>query len=86
MSGLTRHFRQSIEVHETKNLKLEAKHQGVSINQLSNYLLAVQLTQLETLYALESRLEKKSIPYLKERVKHILEKVPGRQVPAWDRQ
>jgi len=49
-----------------KKLELEAKHQGVSINQLSNYLLAVQLTQLETLYALESRLEKKSIPHLKE--------------------
>jgi hypothetical protein len=68
-----------------KKLELEAKNQGVSINQLSNYLLAVQLTQLETLYALESRLEKKSIPELKERVRHILEKVPGRQVPAWDR-
>ncbi len=68
-----------------KKLELEAKHQGVSINQLSNYLLAVQLTQLETLYALESRLEKKSIPQLKERVRHILEKVPGKQVPAWDR-
>ena len=69
-----------------KKLELEAKHPGVSINQLSNYLLAVQLTQLETLYALESRLEKKSIPQLKERVKYILEKTPGRQVPAWDRQ
>ena len=69
-----------------KKLELEAKNQGVSINQLSNYLLAVQLTQLETLYALESRLEKKSIPELKERVRHILEKVPGRQVSAWDRQ
>ena len=68
-----------------KKLELEAKNQGVSINQLSNYLLAVQLTQLETLYALESRLEKKSIPELKERVRHILGKVPGRQVPAWDR-
>ena len=68
-----------------KKLELEAKHQGVSINQLSNYLIAVQLTQLETLYALESRLEKKSIPQLKERVRHILEKVPGKQVPAWDR-
>ena len=68
-----------------KKLELEAKNQGVSINQLSNYLLAVQLTQLETLYALESRLEKKSIPELKERVQHILGKVPGRQVPAWDR-
>jgi len=86
MSGLTRHFRESIEVHETQNLKLEAKHQGVSINRLSNYLLAVQLTQLETLYALESQLEKKSILHLKERIKHILEKIPGRQVSAWDRQ
>jgi len=67
-------------------LELEAKYQGVSVNQLSNYLLAVQLTQLETLSALELRLEKKSIPQLKEKVKHILENVPGRQVPAWDRQ
>ena len=45
-----------------KKLELEAKHQGVSINQLSNYLLTVQLTQLETLYALESRLEKNLSP------------------------
>ena len=45
-----------------KKLELEAKNQGVSINQLSNYLLAVQLTQLETLYALESRLEKNLSP------------------------
>lgn len=61
-----------------------AKYQGTSLNQLSNYLLTTQLTQLETLSALETRLSNKSIPDLKEKVRNILEKVPDRPVPEWD--
>ncbi|UCH96231.1 MAG: toxin-antitoxin system HicB family antitoxin [Candidatus Aminicenantes bacterium] len=58
-----------------KRLERQAKYQGTSIN---------QLTQLETLSSLESKLSKKSIPDLKKKVKDILEKIPDRPVPEWD--
>ncbi len=32
-----------------RRLEREAKYQGVSLNQLTNYMLTVQLTQLETI-------------------------------------
>lgn len=67
-----------------RRLERQAKYQGTSINQLTNYLLTTQLTQLETLASLESKLSKKSIPDLKKKVKNILEKVPDRPVPEWD--
>jgi hypothetical protein len=67
-----------------KRLERQAKYQGTSINQLTNYLLTTQLTQLETLSSLESKLSKKSIPDLKKKVKNILEKIPDRPVPEWD--
>ncbi len=66
-------------------LEREAKYQGVSMNQLTNYLLTIQLTQIETVSALESRLSKKSIQELKPKVMHLLDKVPDREVPEWDR-
>jgi hypothetical protein len=67
-----------------KRLEREARYQGTSVNQLTNYLLATQLAQLETLSSLEARLSKRSIPDLKEKVSGILEKVPDRPVPSWD--
>ena len=68
-----------------KRLEREAKFQGVSMNQLNNYLLTVQLTQMEMFSSFESRLMKKSIPELKLKAEKILNKIPGRRVPAWDR-
>lgn len=68
-----------------RRLEREAKYQGVSINQLANYLMTVQLTHLESVSILESRLEKKSVKSLKRKVKQILDKVPERDVPDWDR-
>ena len=68
-----------------RRLEREAKYQGVSINQLANYLMTIQLTYLESVSILESRLENKSIPSLKTRVKEILSSVPERDVPRWDR-
>jgi hypothetical protein len=65
-------------------LEIAAKYQGVSINQLANYLLNTTLTQLETLSALESRLSQKSMSKLKKRVRTILDKIPSREVPDWD--
>jgi hypothetical protein len=68
-----------------RRLEREAKYQGVSINQLANYLMTIQLTYLESVSILESRLEKKSIPSLKRKVKKIIDRVPKRDVPVWDR-
>jgi len=67
-----------------KRLEREAKYQGTSINQLTNYLLTTQLTQLEMLSALDTKLSKKSIPDLRKKVNGILNKIPDRPVPEWD--
>ena len=74
-----------IPVELKKRLEREAKYQGTSINQLTNYILTTQLTQMEILSSFESNLSRKSIPDLKKKAKLILDKVPGRPVPDWDR-
>ena len=67
-------------------LEREAKQQGVSLNNLANYFLATQLSQLETLSMIESRISGKSLPELKTKVQKILQSVPNKQkVPEWDR-
>lgn len=68
-----------------RNLEREAQYQGVSINQLANYLITIQLTHLESVSILESRIQNKSIPSLKSKVRDILNNVPEREVPVWDR-
>ena len=68
-----------------RRLEKHAKFQGVSLNQLSNYLLNEQLTQLELISSLESRLAEKSIDDLKIKVSNILRKVPRRETASWDR-
>ena len=67
-----------------RRLEKEARFQGVSLNQLSNYLLNEQLTQLELISSLESRLAEKSIDDLKIKVSNILKKIPRRETPSWD--
>lgn len=67
-----------------QRLEREAKYQGVSLNQLTNYLLTVQLTQLETLSSLETKLSQKSVSKLKHKVDLALDKIPDRIVPEWD--
>jgi hypothetical protein len=67
-----------------RRLERQAKFQGTSLNQLTNYLLTTQLTQLETLSALETRLSQKSVPNLKKKVENILKKIPDKNVPDWD--
>ena len=67
-----------------RRLDREAKYQGVSLNQLANYLVNTQLTHMESVSILESRIENKSIPVLKRKARRILSKVPDRNVPAWD--
>lgn len=68
-----------------ERLAREARIQGVSINQLSTYLLNEQLTKIETLSQLENRLSQKSIPELKAKVNTILDKIPNKQVETWDK-
>ena len=67
-----------------RRLEREARYQGVSVNQLTNYLLTIQLTQLEMISDLENRLAQKSLADLKGKVKAILAKVPSREVADWD--
>ncbi|MEA1933613.1 MAG: toxin-antitoxin system HicB family antitoxin [Thermodesulfobacteriota bacterium] len=63
----------------------EAKAQGVSLNNLANYFLTTQLSQLEALSVVESRISKKNISTLKSKVTQILNAVPKKQtVPEWD--
>ncbi len=66
-------------------LENEARHQGVSLNHLANYYLTTQLSQIEALKAIESRIEKKNLSALKSRVEKILAAVPkSNAVPEWD--
>ena len=68
-----------------QRLEREAKFQGVSINQLSAYLLNEQLTKIESISQLEKRLSKKSISDLKVKVNNILNNIPSRKVENWDK-
>ena len=67
-----------------RRLEREARYQGVSLNQLTNYLLTIQLTQLELISDLEKRLAQKSLADLKGKVRAMLAKVPSREVADWD--
>ena len=63
----------------------EAKAQGVSLNNLANYLLTTQLSQLEALSVVDARISKKNISALKSKVTKILNAVPRKKtVPEWD--
>ena len=63
----------------------EAKSQGVSLNNLANYFLTTQLSQMEALSIVDSRISKKDISSLKSKVTKILDAVPKKKiVPEWD--
>jgi antitoxin component of RelBE/YafQ-DinJ toxin-antitoxin module len=67
-------------------LEQQAKLQGVSLNNLANYLLTTQLSQLETLSSIEERLRGKSLDFMKQKVAALLDKVPhNSDLPEWDR-
>lgn len=78
-------LRIKIPMELKQRLEREAQSQGTSVNQLTTYLLTTQLTQLEALSSLEAKLARSSIVNLKKNVKGILEKVPDRPVPQWDK-
>ncbi|MES9901922.1 MAG: toxin-antitoxin system HicB family antitoxin [Sedimenticola sp.] len=74
-----------VPVELKSRLEHEAKHQGVSLNNLANYFLTTQLSQIEALSVIESRISQKSIADLKSKVKKVLDAVPKRKaVPEWD--
>ena len=59
--------------------------ESCTTNQMANDLLNMQITQLEMITSLDSRLRRKSISGLKRNVRSILHKAPSREVPEWDR-
>jgi hypothetical protein len=67
-----------------RRLEQEARRQGVSLNQLTSYLLTMQMTRLEAEMELEARLVRRSLPRLRKQVEKILATAPDRDVPAWD--
>lgn len=67
-------------------LERQAKLQGVSLNNLANYLLTTQLSQLETLATIEERLYGKNLAQLKDTVASLLDNAPhNANLPDWDR-
>ena len=67
-------------------LENEAHLQGVSMNNLANYMLTTQISQIEVLSALEARISKKDIPSLKEKVTKVLDSVQNStDIPEWDK-
>jgi hypothetical protein len=68
-----------------ERLEKQARFQGVSLNQLANYLLNLELNQFEALMKLENRLASSKISTLKSKVNSILSNIPCRKVPEWDR-
>ena len=75
-----------IPVDLKSRLETEAHLQGVSMNNLANYMLTTQISQIEVLSTIETRVSKKDISTLKSRVSKILESVNKTDnVPEWDK-
>ena len=64
-----------VPVELKARLENEAHLQGVSMNNLANYMLTTQISQIEVLSALEARISKKEISSLKTKVHNILDSV-----------
>ena len=75
-----------IPVDLKARLENEAHIQGVSMNNLANYMLTTQISQIEVLSAIESRISRKSIFSLKTKVNKVLDSVQkNNDVPEWDK-
>ena len=68
-----------------RRLETVANRQGISLNQLSNYLLNTQLSYIEAEIVLEARLARRSFDDLRSRFETILNAVPDRDPQDWDR-
>jgi len=86
MSKSTQVVTLRIPVELKARLENEANLQGVSMNNLANYMLTTQISQIEVLSALEARASKKDITSLKSKVSKVLESVQkNTDVPEWDK-
>lgn len=86
MSKSTQVVTLRIPVELKYRLENEAHLQGVSMNNLANYMLTTQISQIEVLSALEARASKKDITSLKSKVSKVLESVQkNTNVPEWDK-
>jgi len=86
MSKSTQVVTLRIPVELKARLENEAHLQGVSMNNLANYMLTTQISQIEVLSALEARSSKKDITSLKSKVAKVLESVQkNADVPEWDK-
>jgi hypothetical protein len=86
MSKSTQVVTLRIPVELKARLENEAHLQGVSMNNLANYMLTTQISQIEVLSALEARASKKDITSLKSKVSKVLESVQkNTDVPEWDK-
>ena len=85
MSKSTQVVTLRIPIELKSRLESEAHLQGVSMNNLANYMLTTQISQIEVLSALEARISRKDIPSLKTKVAKILETVQvSTDIPEWD--
>ena len=86
MSKSTQVVTLRIPIELKSRLENEAHIQGVSMNNLANYMLTTQISQIEVLSALEARISRKDIPSLKIKVAKVLEAVQvNTDVPEWDK-
>ena len=86
MSKSTQVVTLRIPVELKARLENEAHLQGVSMNNLANYMLTTQISQIEVLSALEARASKKDITSLKSKLAKVLESVQkNTDVPEWDK-
>ena len=86
MSKSTQVVTLRIPIELKSRLESEAHFQGVSMNNLANYMLTTQISQIEVLSALEARISRKDIPSLKIKVAKVLEAVQvNTEVPEWDK-
>jgi len=74
-----------IPIELKARLDQQARVQGVFVNNLANYLLTTQLSQIETLSVIEQRLQGRNLSDLKKKVNGLLDKVPHKtNLPEWD--
>jgi len=86
MSKSTQVVTLRIPIELKSRLESEAHLQGVSMNNLANYMLTTQISQIEVLSALEARISRKDIPSLKTKVTKVLKAVQvNTEVPEWDK-
>ena len=75
-----------IPVDLKARLENEAHIQGVSMNNLANYMLTTQISQIEVLLAIEARISRKDISSLKTKVNKVLDSVQKNyDIPEWDK-